>query len=63
MTLLDYYGPEFEMVHGKCTCPLPIQPIVEQVSEGHFYVTNRCDICGLEYHAQPLAALRQGVEE
>lgn len=64
MTLLELYGPQFEVVHKVCTCPSPRMSIgshnwrlsnryIPTKEDDYGYDSwHRCFTCGLEIHAR-----------
>ena len=56
MTLLEYYGPMFEVLHPEgCTCPSPQELEFERWESCGVImvrVSNRCAFCGLEVHGR-----------
>lgn len=52
-TLLDFYGPLFEVEHPEgCSCPQPNIPLIIDLGNDCYRVSDKCSICGLAIHAK-----------
>ena len=64
-TLLDFFGPQFEVDHPEgCTCPPP-QLLQVEYSSFNFYgiINQRCSFCGLKIHAREMTYNKEAYPE